>query len=263
MNKRNSQVYIERLSSYIGHHNCVGVMLSGGLDSSVLCALLSHAIGSERIRAFHVVTELAEGWEEESARRVSKQIGIHLIVIKRSVLQDQRITCNSVGRCYFCKGQIAKEVSDIAVSQGIDLLCDGSTASDAQGERPGAKALLELGVKSPLLVLEVKRAEVRKVAAELLPSFDFVSGSCMATRIKKGIALEPSLIRRLRLFEDEIRALGFKLVRARYDGACINLEVQPDLIDLAISYESYISEAAVNFGFNLVNISRAGYPGDI
>lgn len=53
------------------------VGLSGGLDSSVTCALLAYALGSERIYGFNMATKHNSDMTKQNAAQEAKALGIH------------------------------------------------------------------------------------------------------------------------------------------------------------------------------------------
>ena len=53
-----------------------------------------------------------------------------------------------------------------AAEDGYPILLDGTNASDAEDDRPGMRALRELGVRSPLLEAGLGKAEIRSLARE-------------------------------------------------------------------------------------------------
>ena len=69
----------------------------------------------------------------------------------------------------------------------MEHLAEGSNTDDGSDYRPGARAVAELGVISPLKDAGLSKSEIRELSKQLgLPTWDKPSNACLATRIPCG-----------------------------------------------------------------------------
>jgi len=170
------------------------VALSGGVDSSLVAAISKIALGDNAVAITANSITLPPG-ELEEARRIAKEIGIRHLVIKVDELRNLNLVRNPPNRCYYCKKELIAEFRRVAERMGLKTLVDGTNSEDLKTHRPGAKALREERVYSPLTELGITKSEVRKLARLLnLSTVDKPSMACLASRIPYG---ETITIRRL------------------------------------------------------------------
>ena len=136
------------LRNFFRINNKAAVAFSGGVDSSYLLYAALQA-GAD-VRAYYVRSQFQPTFEFEDACKIAESIGAEMRVIELDVLSDEKVRANPSDRCYFCKQHIMGEIIRAAASDGYDLVVDGTNASDDLSDRPGARALKELGVRSPL-----------------------------------------------------------------------------------------------------------------
>uniref|UniRef100_UPI000A926B43 asparagine synthase-related protein n=1 Tax=Methanoculleus chikugoensis TaxID=118126 RepID=UPI000A926B43 len=126
----------------------VAVALSGGTDSSVLLGLARHHGGVQAI-AISVDTGLTPPGELAAARRLSERLEVPYIVTPLDMLEIPAVRENRPERCYVCKRAMMEAVLAEARRQGCRTVVDGTHADDRPAERPGMRALSELGIRSP------------------------------------------------------------------------------------------------------------------
>lgn len=197
---------------------------SGGVDSAYL--LYAAVTGGAKLRAYYVQTPFQPAFEYEDARRMAQQLGVELEVISLNVLADSAITANPADRCYFCKRRIFTAIWERARADGFPLVLDGTNASDQVSDRPGMRALRELGVRSPLREAGLSKQEIRRLSAEAgLFTHNKPAYACLATRIPTGTAITAQKLKITELGEEYLKGLGFSDFRIRLlgDGARIQL----------------------------------------
>jgi len=176
------------------------VAFSGGVDSSVLAAAACSVLGDKAVAAT-VKSELQSGVDMDNARRVAAEIGIHHLILEVGALDLEGIRENLPSRCYLCKRAMAERLLREARFWGIEVVVDGTNASDRSEDRPGMRALSEAGIKMPLRDLGITKIGVRDMARYLgLSNADRPSRSCLATRIE-GL-LSPDRLARAEAAED-------------------------------------------------------------
>lgn len=205
--------------------SCGGVALafSGGADSSYLF-YAGTACGAD-MRAYFVKSQFIPRAEMEGAVRTARELGGDLLVMERDVLSDPRVTANAEDRCYWCKKLVFGEIAKEAEKDGRTLLIDGTNASDDPADRPGTRALREMGVRSPLRECGISKTDVRKYSREAgLRTWDLPSAACLATRTPTGTPITASDLLRSERAEEEARKLGLRDFRVRTRGDSAHVE---------------------------------------
>lgn len=235
------------LESFFSDAGRVALAFSGGADSSFL--LYSAVSAGADVIPYFVSTEFCRKGDRAHAEEVSKSIGTDLKVISLSMLDDPRMRENPADRCYLCKRRIFSVVKEAALRDGCSVVVDGTNASDDEGDRPGMRALRELGIRSPLREAGITKETVRERSrAAGLSTWDLPSNSCLATRVPAGTELSADILSRVEGAEDALRDLGFDntRVRIRGDGAVLEFRSGRDR-----AVEEYPEvEAAVKPFFN-------------
>ena len=167
---------LARLLDWFRPHAAGGVALaySGGIDSAVLLAALAtlrHESDFPCV-ALTLSTPLQRCAEVDEARVLAEGLGVPWQKVEANPLAEPAVATNAPDRCYACKRLIMARLREVA--QGFTLLIDGTNADDRRAtNRPGLRALDELGVRSPLVELGLTKATVRALARELdLPTPD-------------------------------------------------------------------------------------------
>jgi uncharacterized protein len=137
---------------------------------------------------------------------------------------------------------------------------DGSNYDDLNAYRPGMKALAELGIHSPLLELQITKAQIRSLAGELgIASSDKPSAPCLATRLPYGTRFDYDILSRLDQGEKFIRSLGFYNVRLRLHQDIIRIEVDKNAFEQFIKYKDNILTMLKELGFLYITLDLEGF----
>lgn len=217
---------------FFREHPAAAVAFSGGVDSAWL--LHEAASYARRTAAYFVRTPFQLDFELEDARDTAREIGVALTVIDFDILAVPEAAANPADRCYYCKRALFSRLLGAARSDGFPLVLDGCNASDDAGDRPGMRALRELGVRSPLRECGVTKPEIRRLAREAgLGVWDKPSYACLATRIPAGTAITAEDLRRVAEGESALMAAGLSDFRLRLRGADALLQVRAEQTTLA------------------------------
>lgn len=208
------------------------VAFSGGVDSAWL---LHEAITyGRRTAAYFVRTPFQPAFELEDARNTAGWLGAELRVLEFDILSVPEAAANPPERCYHCKRALFTRLLETAAEDGFPLILDGGNASDDAGDRPGMRALRELGVRSPLRECGIGKAELRTLARKAgIPVWDKPSYACLATRIPTGTPITAEALARVERGEAALMALGFSDLRLRLRGDGGLLQVRQEQMDLA------------------------------
>lgn len=166
----------------------VAVAFSGGVDSVLLLACAC-ACGADA-KAYEVVSQFQFPFEPDDARAAADAFGCSLEVLEVDILADPAVAANPPDRCYYCKKAIFGAILDRARAEGYPLLIDGTNASDDPANRPGFKAIAELGVRSPLREAGLSKDDVRALSRRMgLPTAEKPSYACRAVHLPEGVPI--------------------------------------------------------------------------
>lgn len=214
----------EKLRGILRAKGAVAVAFSGGADSSFLLKTAVDELGEN---AFAVLVRSCLQFSEdmEHAKAVADGIGCRLIIHDVDPFFWPEFIANPPDRCYHCKKKIYSEIRFLACDEKMHLL-DGTNSDDLLEERPGRRAIRELGVLTPLAEAGFTKAEVRRISRQVgLATWDRPSSSCLATRIPAGTPITSELLDMVVRCERFLLSLGFGGCRVRLDGRYASLEL--------------------------------------
>ncbi len=180
------QVKAKRLFELIAGMGSLVVAFSGGVDSGLLCAFGYLALG-DRMLAVTVRSPVETPGDNEAAQTLAEQVGLTHQLVDFDDLANPQFVANPPDRCYHCKLARLKAIQQIALDFGTQFVAEGSNADDASDYRPGARAVAELGIRSPLAEVGLTKPEIRALARAMgLQVWDRPSAPCLATRFPYG-----------------------------------------------------------------------------
>ena len=238
------------------------IAFSGGVDSSVVAALAHDALGDDAV-ACTAKSETLPAAELDDAVRVAGEIGIRHELVEFSELNSEQFVANDDRRCYHCRSMRLGAMYDRARELGIDVVCDGTNASDAgEGHRPGLRAVEELDAYSPLLEHGIEKDEVRAIAREYdLSVADKPSMACLSSRIPTGLEVTAERLSRVEKAERLLRTWGFEQFRVRDHDGLARIEVGEAELDAALDPD-FVRAARDHIGdcgFDHVTLDLHGY----
>ena len=221
----------ERLLALIKAQGPSLVAFSGGADSSLLLAAAQAALGPA-VSAVLCLGPFTPPWEEKRARQTAASLGVELIEVRADELSLFPVLHNAPDRCYYCKRRRLEMMLDLAQEMGQRAVLEGSQADDDPGQRPGARAVEELGVGSPLREAGLGKAQIQALGQDLgLEAALAPSGACLATRFAPGVRLSPSALARVARAEQAVREIIPGQVRVRDHFPLARLELDPSAIE--------------------------------
>ncbi|WP_123534946.1 ATP-dependent sacrificial sulfur transferase LarE [Halosimplex salinum] len=238
------------------------VAFSGGVDSSAVAAIAHDALGDDAV-ACTAKSETLPAAELDDARRVADEIGIRHEIAEFSELDSQAFVENGDDRCYHCRTMRLGAMFDRAKELGIDVVCDGTNASDpGEGHRPGLRAVEELDAYSPLLEHGIVKSEVREIADGYgLSVADKPSMACLSSRIPTGLEVTEERLSRIEKAEVVLRTWGFQQFRVRDHDGIARIEVGADELEAALDpdFVSAAQQHIGDLGFDHVTLDLEGY----
>lgn len=255
----------DRVREQLAGAGRVLVAYSGGVDSTVLAAL-AHDVLGDRMLAVTADSETLYPGEADDARAIARERGWRHLIMRRSELSDPAFAQNPGDRCFYCKDDLYRTLSDLAAARGLDAVADGTNASDLRGHRPGFVAVKRNGILSPLVDAGMTKEDVRAVARGLgLPNAEKPALACLSSRFPQGQLITLAGLDRVAQAEVAVRrALRVGQVRVRDRGGVASIEVPPDLVVAAGVRRPELTRALLGLGFIDVLIDPAGYrPGSL
>ncbi len=246
---------IARLTNYLtAASRPLVIAFSGGVDSSVLVATAVRE--NARFTAVTVVHQATSETDIARSREAGERMGFTPRFIHLDIHAIPRFTENPPDRCYFCKIEMMKAISDLAGRiYDNPLIMDGTNADDLRDGRPGIAALRELGIKSPLAELGITKKEVREMAKALGIPHNTPAQPCYATRIPHGERITDEKILMIAEAEALVREAGAEECRVRY--------IEPDTASIELAQDftgdfplQEISISLKRLGFGRVVLSE-------
>ena len=204
-----------KLDGFFEENKRIAVAFSGGVDSAYL--LYAAVRAGADVKAYCVRSAFQPGFEFEDARKLAELIGTEFEVIEVDVLSDEKVTANPADR---------------------------TNASDDATDRPGTKALQELGIRSPLRECGLSKTEIRRLSKEAgLPTWNKPAYACLATRIRTGEKITAEKLRTTEKAEAIMQDMGFSDFRVRMRGKDALVQIEEGQHADALMRESEIKAA--------------------
>lgn len=251
-----------KLHALLRGYGRVALGFSGGVDSTLLLRESLAVLGEENVLALIADTPSLPRKEFAEALRLAEKLGAACLVVDPDELSDPDYAANQADRCYFCKKHLFGLVAKSAAEKGFATVLDGNNADDSGDYRPGRRAALELGVKSPLMEAGLTKAEIRQLSARAgLPTADKPAMACLASRIPYGTPVTAEVLAQVERAEEALREEGFVQCRVRHHGEVARIEVAvselPRLLDAALR-EKIVRETKAA-GYRYVTLDLQGY----
>src|SRR5207253_8520427 len=158
---------MESLRALIRSYPSVLLGYSGGVDSALLAVVLRQELGRDRMLAAIGRSASYPDAQWQVARDVAARFDFPLVEIETHELEDANYLANPTNRCFFCKTELWTRLVPLARERGFAVVRDGTNADDIREHRPGKAAGVEAGVRSPLAVVGLTKAELRAASREL------------------------------------------------------------------------------------------------
>jgi pyridinium-3,5-biscarboxylic acid mononucleotide sulfurtransferase len=250
---------LENLKTIIKNTGGAVVAFSGGVDSTLLLKV-AHDILGEKVLAITANSETYPKRELEAAKAFALSLGIRHIVIETLELEIDGFADNPPDRCYYCKHELFSKLTEIAKTNGMEYVFDGSNYDDRNDHRPGMRAAKQLGVVSPLKQAGMTKDDIREISKEFgLSTWNKPSFACLSSRFPYGTKITPEKLVVIGEAEDFIRDLGFTELRVRHHDNIARIEIGKADLERIIPYADKIVEKVKSLGFLYVTLDLAGF----
>ncbi len=252
---------LDKLRTILSGMDTALIAFSGGVDSTFLLKVAHEVLGN-RLTAVTAESPVHPASELMDAKRLATQMGVKYRIIRTREMAKEDFLENPPHRCYICKKTIFSALLQIAITENIDYVIDGSNADDLDDYRPGLQALEELKVRSPLQEAGLKKEEIRQLSQRMnLPTWNKPALACLASRIPYGSRITKEKLIRIDKAESWLREQGFPNVRVRDHEGLARIEVAPGRMALLLKTASLqpVVETIKSFGFTYVSMDLQGY----
>ncbi len=209
------------------------VAFSGGSDSAFL--LYAAKRYSRRVGAYFVQTEFQPEFELRDAEQVAQELSVPLRVLSLEILKEEPVAENPENRCYLCKRRLFSVIRQAAEEDGFSVVLDGTHASDREEDRPGMRALREMGVRSPLRECGLEKEQIREESRKAgIPVWAKPSYACLATRIPTGERITAEKLETAERAERLLASLGLTDFRVRLFRGAARIQVPEEQMPLVL-----------------------------
>jgi len=252
---------LEKLQAWLAPLGNVVVAYSGGVDSSLVLRVAHEVLGTKALGVIGRSDSYA-GRELDLALAQAAQFGAAVEIVSTGELADPNFRSNPEDRCYHCKSELYRELTEVARRVEASAILDGTIADDLGDWRPGMRAAGESGVRSPLAELGFTKADVREAARHYgLASMDKPASPCLASRIPYGVEITQEKLSMVERAEELLRSLGFQDLRVRHHEDLARVEVPVSELDRVLepAHRQKIVDGLKSLGYRYITLDLEGF----
>ncbi len=257
---------LHRLRALLTELGSVVVAYSGGIDSTFVLKVAHDQLGEKAV-GITAVSPTFPLLELEAAKKVAQEIGARHETVHTDQLAIDDFVKNDADRCFHCKTDLYQLLGTVRQRKTAAYILDGTNLDDLGDDRPGMKAARELGVRSPLVEVELSKTDIRILAKELgLSNWDKPAAACLSSRIPRGMPITLEKLNRVEQAEAVLQREGLRHFRVRNHGDIARIEVASNDLPWLIEPTrcTRITARLKELGFQFVTVDLDGYrPGGV
>lgn len=247
------------LKETIRSFDSVIIALSGGIDSSLVAFVAGQELGDKAL-AITSGSESLKQADLKLAKEITSEWGLAHRIIRTREIDNAQYVKNPVNRCYFCKSTLYADLDGIAQKEGYSYVLNGTNKDDMGDHRPGLKAADEHNVKSPLLMCDFSKQDIRTLADHLkLRNAKKPAAACLSSRVPYGTSISAPLLAQIEQAEQVLADLGLTQFRVRHHGEVARLEVLTEEFPLVMQHRDVIEHKLKQLGYQYVSLDLKGF----
>ena len=252
---------LERFRGLLREMGSVLVCYSGGIDSAFVLAVATEELGSRAVGMTAVSPSLAPS-EKEDAARIAKSLGAEHRFVESNEIERAGYVQNAPDRCFHCKTELYEIAEQKRSEWDLAAVVNGTNTDDLGDYRPGLEAAKNAAARSPLVEVEMNKADVRSAAKLIgMEVWDKPASACLSSRIPYGTSVTRERLAQIAGFEAELRECSFRQVRVRWHDKIARIEIALDELEKLFqpSIRERLVAAGKRHGFHYVAVDLAGY----
>jgi uncharacterized protein len=237
------------------------VAFSGGTDSAYLAWAAHRVLGGGALAITADSASLPESHKRDAEAFVA-QFGIVHEYIETREFDNPAYIQNGPDRCFHCKDELFTRLAELGAARGYEHILYGVNLDDLGDYRPGQNAAKKHHVAAPLADAGLSKAEIRELSrAAGLPTWDRPASACLSSRIPYGTPVTIENVKTVETGEEQLKALGFRQFRVRFNGPTVRIEIAPEEMAKALTVEMAGRLTAIfkALGFQYVTLDLEGY----
>ena len=237
------------------------VAYSGGTDSAYLAWAAHRVLGKEMLAVIADSPSLSRAHLRDAVE-FATQHGIPLQVVDTNELQNPDYVQNDSTRCFHCKDELFKVMSEIGGPLQFAHIAYGMNVDDRGDFRPGQKAAVEHRVLAPLAEAGLTKEDIRTLAREEgLRIWDKPASACLSSRIAYGLPVTRETLESIEKGEEALFSMGFRQFRVRHHGELVRIEIAREELQRMLSLAMFeqVSAALKKLGYKYVTLDLEGY----
>ena len=251
---------LEKLLEILKNMESAVLAYSGGVDST----LLLKAMQLSGIRSLAVTAVSGTMPEQDfiASKKMAEKTGIEQKIIRTDELRIKNFMNNPPDRCFFCKNELFGKIRKIAQKGNYSFVLDGSNLDDMDDWRPGRKAALKHGIRSPLIEAGLNKKEIRNLSKKLkLPAWDKPSSPCLASRFPYREKITVKALKQVAEAEKFLKSVGFAEFRVRHHGDIARLELKENDFKKLLSsgVKKAVTEKLKSLGYKFISLDLEGF----
>ena len=249
----------DALKNNIKQYDSVIVAFSGGIDSSLVAFVAGQVLGRKALAVTSASASLKRA-DLALAEKLADNWGISHKVIVTDELSKADYRANPTNRCFHCKTSLYTYLDEMAKSEAVEVVLNGTNLDDMGDHRPGLIAADNFEVRSPLVEAGFHKADIRALAHELgLENADKPQAACLSSRFPYGTHITLELLGQVEAAEEVLSDIGFTQSRVRHHGDVARLEIPQEQFELALARHAELEQRIRDLGYHYVALDLGGF----
>jgi len=249
----------DTLKSNLKQYRSVIVAFSGGIDSSLVAYVAGEVLGKQALAVTSASASLKRA-DLALAEKLADDWGIRHQVIVTDELSKPEYRANPVNRCFHCKTSLYTYLDEMAQTEAVEVVLNGTNLDDLGDHRPGLVAANNFEVRSPLVEAGFHKADIRALAAALgLENAEKPQAACLSSRFPYGTHITQALLSQVEAAEDVMTELGFTQYRVRHHDDVARLEIPTSEMSRAIELQAQLQDKIKATGYTFVALDLGGF----